>query len=399
MPDGRMAVDLKKTVPISDLMEPVRNRNPAATEPEDLFSYIDLSSIDQERKVVLASRSVLGRDAPSRARQQVKAGDVLVSTVRPNLNGVALLASEHDGAVASTGFCVLRPDQRRLDPSYLFHWVKTPSFIDEMVRHATGATYPAISDRIVTASQMPIYPLPEQRRIAAILDGADALRVKRRAALAQLDEMAQAIFMEMFGSPASSLQTHESLGNHLSFVTSGGRNWSRFYAAHGSRFIRSLDVQMNSIGDDEITFVEPPSNAEARRTQVRAGDVLLTITGSRIGRVTAVPTALADSFVSQHVAILRLRDTLLPQFLSYFLSLPNGGQVQIESMQYGQTKPGLNFDQIKRFQVPVPSISKQNQFVNRLGAVMHSKSLNHQHEAFLHTLFASLQHHAFTGAL
>ena len=76
-----------------------------------------------------------------------------------------------------------------------------------MVRRATGASYPAVSDRIVCESKVPLPPLDEQKRIAEILDKADALRAKRRAALAQLDILTQSIFLDMFGDPR-----HESEG-------------------------------------------------------------------------------------------------------------------------------------------------------------------------------------------
>ena len=88
-------------------------------------------------------------------------------------------------------------------------------------------------------------------------------------------------------------------------MTSGGRGWAKHYSDEGDRFIQSLDVQMGSISARDPVFVVPPDNAEARRTRTAVGDVLLTITGSRIGRVAALPAALAGSFVSQHVAILR----------------------------------------------------------------------------------------------
>ena len=110
---------------------------------------------------------------------------------------------ELDGATASTGFCVLRPRSEVVDGAYLFHWVRSPRFVGEMVRRATGASYPAVSDRIVFESKIPLPSLPEQKRIAAILDKADALRAQRRAVLTQLDTLTQSIFLDMFGDPAT----------------------------------------------------------------------------------------------------------------------------------------------------------------------------------------------------
>ena len=132
--------------------------NPGRSAENRLIRYIDLSSVDRESKAVLGATEVMAHEAPSRARQLVRRGDVLVSTVRPNLNGVAAVPPDLDGATASTGFTVLRPKPDRLDGRYLFHWVRTPYFIRDMTNKATGASYPAVSDKIVLGSRIPLPP-------------------------------------------------------------------------------------------------------------------------------------------------------------------------------------------------------------------------------------------------
>ncbi|MGO3932452.1 restriction endonuclease subunit S [Rhodopseudomonas pseudopalustris] len=187
---------------IGDFVDPVTNWNPA-TKPHEQFTYIDLSSVSQAEKRIVAANPVTGVDAPSRARQIVKAGDILVSTVRPNLNGVAPVTEEFDGATASTGFCILRPRPQKLCSNYLMHWVRSPDFIKSMVGQATGASYPAVTDRIVKSSLIPLPPLDEQRRIAVILDKADALRRKRKRAMELLSDVTKSTFLEMFGDPVT----------------------------------------------------------------------------------------------------------------------------------------------------------------------------------------------------
>jgi type I restriction enzyme S subunit len=157
---------------------------------------------------------------------------------------------------------------------------------------------------------------------------------------------------------------------------------------------------MNRISNEDAVFVEPPDNAEAQRTRVKAGDVLLTITGSRIGRVAPVPEESEPAHISQHVAILRL-DTkaLLPVFLSFFLSLPSGGQRQIARAQYGQTKPGLNFEQIKRFQIPVPPVLEQERFCQSVAEVARVEQMYRSSRDRIDALFASLEKCAFRGEL
>lgn len=287
-----------------------------------------------------------------------------------------------------------------LDPCYLWHWLT--QIRPTLAAKGKGATFKQVNKEDIGELEIPLPPLPEQRRIASILDKADALRTKRREALAQLDSLTQSIFIDMFGKPTEYAQRTpvEPLGNHLLFLTSGGRGWAKYYSEAGSRFIRSLDVQMNYIGNKDTAFVIAPNNAEARRTKVESEDVLLTITGSLIGRVAPVPDTLAGSYISQHVAILRVnKSRLVPGFLSRFLSLDLGGQQQIAKAQYGQTKPGLNFDQIRDFRVPVPPVELQREFVHRLAYVEKLRGTEQTSLDNLDTLFSSLQHRAFRGEL
>ena len=145
-------------VKIGELVTKCNVWNPRTAGPETEFSYIDLSSIDKDRKLIVSTECYLGKEAPSRARQLVEQNDVLVSTVRPNLNGVALATKQHHGMTASTGFCVLRPESNKLESAFLFNWVKSKSFISEMVSISTGANYPAVSDGKVKSSLINLPP-------------------------------------------------------------------------------------------------------------------------------------------------------------------------------------------------------------------------------------------------
>ena len=136
--------------------------------PERPFTYIDISAVDAERKEIVAARTMLGREAPSRARQQVLPADVLVSTTRPNLNAVAKVPPELAGAIASTGFAVLRP-RAGVDADYLLHWTRSPGFVAAVSAMVKGALYPAVTDRQVLDLMIPLPPLKEQRRIAGRL--------------------------------------------------------------------------------------------------------------------------------------------------------------------------------------------------------------------------------------
>ncbi len=254
---------------------------------------------------------------------------------------------------------VLRPG-KKIDLSFLCRHLERY----DVTAFITGTTRGKLTKSSASRIPLALPPLAEQKRIAAILDKADAVRRKRQEAIRLTEEFLRSVFLDMFGDPVTNPKGWDCvrLGKHLKFVTSGSRGWAKYYSSSGPRFIRSLDVQMNFISDEEVVFVAPPTGAETDRTRVSEGDVLLTITGSRIGRVAPVARRLGEAYVSQHVAILRLDENFSPRFVSMFLSHPRGGQHQIRKMQYGQTKPGLNLDQVKSFELIAPTKEMQKLF-------------------------------------
>jgi type I restriction enzyme, S subunit len=326
--------------------------------------------------------------------QLMPAGSILFSSRAP-IGHVAIAGHE---MCTNQGFKSLIPGPE-VDSKYLYWCMKyiTPVIVNQ----GRGATFKEVSKSIVEEVEIPLPPLLEQRRIAAILDKADAIRCKRAEALHLADDFLKSAFLDMFGDPLTNPKgwPMHRLGNHLTFVTSGSRGWAKYYASTGARFIRSLDVQMNHISDLDAVFVNPPDSAETRRTRVCPNDVLLTITGSRIGRVAPVNSSVGEAYISQHVAILRLNDSLCSPFLSMFLSEVRGGQHQIKRMQYGQTKPGLNLEQLRTFEIPCPPLSMQDQFCsiwNKFDVhTQHHKTAKQQTE----DLFNSLVQRAFCGEL
>ena len=163
------------------------------------IEYIDISSINNERKTISSTQTIDAKEAPSRAKQLIQYGDILVSTVRPNLNAVALVEKESDHLlVASTGYCVLRCYDR-IDKHYVFHFCQSPAFIEKLVSQATGASYPAVTTTIVKNCLIPLPSIAEQHKISAVLDKVSNLISLRKQQLDKLDELVKVRFVEMFG--------------------------------------------------------------------------------------------------------------------------------------------------------------------------------------------------------
>lgn len=364
------------------------------------FKYIDIHSIDRVNKTVMDAKRLLGSQAPSRARLIVNEGDVIVSTVRPNLNAVALITKDLHKATASTGFCVLRPDNRKLYSRYLYYFVRHPVFISRLLERATGASYPAVTDKVILESEIPLPPLPVQKKISDILDKADETHRKRQQALRLTDQFLQAAFLQMFGDPVKNPKGWEvrRFGDFINFVTSGSRGWAKYYSDSGAKFIRVQNLTNHKLNLNDMAHVRPPASSETERTRVQPNDILISITGV-VGLSAVVPVDVGEAYISQHVALARLKSALNPIFASYFISNRLGGQLQFKKIEYGQTKPGLNLDQIRDIRIYVPPLIEQGKFVALVGKIETFRKKQHQSEQELETLFQSLMQKAFRGDL
>lgn len=321
---------------------------------------------------------------------RVRRGDLLVSWSATL--GVFVWDRTDEALVNQHIFKVI-PDRDVVDTSFLRHMLE--GALMSMERHLHGAIMKHINRREFLATEIPLPHLDDQRRIAAILDHVSSLSTKQKKVTDEIGQAEQALFSDAFAG----IETEE-LGEKLCFVTSGGRGWAKYYADRGSPFIRSLDVQMGRVTLDDLAYVAAPNNAEARRTRTTDGDVLLTITGSRIGRASVLPQDLAGGYISQHVAILRpdLKQ-LRPEFLAAFLCAKEFGQLQIRGAQYGQTKPGLNFDQIRRFRIPRADLETQENFCRKAVAVRNLAASAGQAAKRFDELSLSVQSRAFSGRL
>jgi type I restriction enzyme S subunit len=284
------------------------------------------------------------------------------------------------------------------DLGYLQHWLDSREFREQITKRVTGSAQQNFGPSHLKEIKITLPPIPEQRRIAAILDQADALRAKRREALAQLDSLTQSIFVDMFGDAQTIFNKWptKKLGEILDFLTSGSRGWAEYYSDCGALFLRIQNVCRDELRLEDVAFVNAPNSAEAKRTKVQEGDVLLSITAD-LGRTAVIPAGLGDAHINQHLSILRT-SKVMPRYLSAFLTSP-AGQREIHGRDKHGVKAGLNFDDIRSFRLPIPPEPLQCEFVQRTNFVTTQKIRYQQSLAELEGLFASLQHRAFRGEL
>ncbi|MCP9808840.1 restriction endonuclease subunit S [Cyanobium sp. HWJ4-Hawea] len=162
----------------------------------------------------------------------------------------------------------------------------------------------------------------------------------------------------------------EPLGKLTQFVTSGSRGWAQFYSETGALFIRSQNVRDGRLTFDDIQFVSPPSGAEGNRTKVELNDLLITITGNSVGNVALVEQQFDEAYISQHVGLVRLNKPSIGPYACRYLSPCSPGNPQISGSQSGQSKPGLNLQNLRDFLIALPrTLDESNAIATALSDV------------------------------
>ena len=149
------------------------------------------------------------------------------------------------------------------------------------------------------------------------------------------------------------------LGELSEFITSGSRGWAQFYSESGPLFIRSQNVRDGRLSFEDVQYVSPPAGAEGNRTKVKLNDLLITITGNSVGNVALVEKTFDEAYISQHVGMVRLKEPIIGAYICLYLSPNSPGNPQIAGSQSGQSKPGLNLQNLRDFQIAVPPSQKE----------------------------------------
>ena len=354
------------------------------------IDYIDISSIDNQRKEITQIQSMSIVDAPSRAKQLVFPGDILVSTVRPNLNAVALVTENSDNTlVASTGYCVLRclPNA---DNKYVFYFCQSPAFIEKMVSQATGASYPAVTSAIVKECTIPLPSLEEQRRIAALLDKVSDLIAKRRAQLDKLDLLVKSRFVEMFGDPVSNEKNWPmvTLGDiaEIRIGPFGSLLHQEDYITGGHALVNPSHIIEGQICIDEKLTVSDKKYDELSAYQLKIDDIVLGRRGE-MGRCAVVHQE--GLLCGTGSMIIRPNTQMRPYFLQNIISNP-AYKKNIEDKAVGVTMMNLNVPIVSALTVPLLPVHMQEQFIDFMGRVSKSKLTIQQSLDKLETLKKAL---------
>lgn len=339
---------------LASVTERVEKREPSTLD-RSTFRYVDIGSIDSGRHAIVGAQSLRTDAAPGRARQVLRTGDTVFSTVRPYLEKIALVGEHFDGEIASTGFCVLRPGPL-LDPKYLFYFATSRRLLDQVLPLQRGVSYPAVLDKDVLGAAIPAPDLDEQRRIVDILDDHLSRLDAADAALTKASSRSIALHRTQRRAALGS-RNARTVGELATVGTGSTPSRSRPDFFGGSiPWLTSADLNAGIV-ESASQHVTEAGAASARLKLWPAGTVLLALYGEGRTRGTSAELRFPASINQACAAIVpRERDEWSAPWIRLAL------EDQYESMRRrssGGVQPNLNLAIVRSIAIPWASASER----------------------------------------
>lgn len=321
-----------------------------------------------------------------------ESGDVLL-TVKGAGCGKSNLGV--DGAIGRQ-LMALRPNKAKLDRNYLFAFIRSQE--ERICALGQGATVPGIAKGDIEKLQIPFFPLLEQRRIAAILDKADAIRLKREEGIRLTEDLLRSTFLEMFGDHVEKAKPLTELAEVVSGVAKGRKLNGR---ATLVPYLRVANVQDGFLNLDEIKMIEALPD-EVESLALKDGDIVMTEGGDhdKLGRGAIWNASIPNCIHQNHVFRVRVdRRSILPTYFAAFLRTPQAKRYFLRCAKKTTNLASINMTQLRGLPVPVPSISLQRKFEEAVQTINGIAVTRKQATSEAASLFGSLVQRAFRGEL
>jgi len=332
---------------------------------EASYRYIDLTSVDRGDLHIHNPQNIRKDNAPSRAKQIIKAGDVIFATTRPTLRRVSIIEEQYDGDICSTGFCVLRHNEV-VKSRFVFYALLYDGFYKYIEPLQTGANYPAVTDNVVKNYIIPVPPLSEQQRIVDYLDSAfakiDAMKANAEKSLNEAKALFQASLKEMLEPKEG---TKWGTIGDLFETYSGGtptKSNKEYYEGGSIPWLRSGEVCQKEITETEM-FITEKGLKESSAKYYPENTVVVAMygaTAAQVGILRIVSTS------NQAVCGILPQKDFLSEFIYYWFS---SIEDKLAAQAQGGAQPNISQQKIKKVEIPIYSITEQQSIVATLDSL------------------------------
>ena len=335
-------------------------------------------------------------------------GDIVFARTGATTGKSYLLKECPVGAVFASYLIRVRPRSADIDPRYLAWYFQTPDYWRQITSSQAGTAQPGVNATKLKSLSVPTPSLPDQRRIADILDKADAVRRKRNEAVALIEELLGSAFLELVGPNAPEYPrwrkaSLESLAATLPSAMRTGPFGSDLrhseFVEEGVAVLGIDNAVQNRFGWGERRYITPEKYEGLTRYTVKPNDVIVTIMGTT-GRSAVVPEDIPLAITTKHLATLTLnRELAEPEFVAQAIHRHPAVLGQIEQASRGAIMTGLNLGLIKSLVVRLPPIETQREFAQLTGRVRLLEHHLRQAEEATGALFGAIVQRAFRGEL
>jgi type I restriction enzyme S subunit len=386
-------------VPMDDIFAIARGGSPRPidsfiTDDPDGVNWVMISDATESGKYINSTKKRIREEGVKRSRV-VQPGDFLLTNSmsfgRPYIMNTS--GCIHDG------WLVLSPRHQNVSPDFFYHLLGSDFVYAEFVRRAAGATVKNLNIDLVKGVQVPLPPMEEQRRIAEVLDRTEALRAKRRVALAQFDSLTQSIFLDLFGDPLTSVSKwpRTTLGDVLEHLAYGPRFYNESYSEDGVRIVRITDLDETGRLDFDGMPRLAVDTGDREKYGLREGDLLFARSGS-VGKSGVFPAQAPPCIAGAYFIVMRFKGHITSLFVRSVLAT-DSVQRFIQSRSRQAIQPNFSGPALRALPLPVPPLTLQHEFADRVAAMEKLEAAHRASLAGLATLFDVLQHRAFRGEL
>jgi len=388
------------THPISSFCKTSSGGTPSRSKPEYYNGSIPWVKSGELREEIVnaTSEHVTEMAIKESSAKMIPAGALLVAMYGATIGRVAYLGMP---AATNQAVCNIIPDETKAYRQYLFYALRSKA--REWISRGAGGAQPNISQKIIQETKIPLPPLEEQKRIAAILDKADAIRKKRQQAIELTEQFLRSTFLDMFGDPITNPKGWKitSLGDVTNRVTKGeSPKWQGFdYQEAGVRFVTSENVLMGTLDCSKDKFIPVEFHKKLIRSELRSDDLLINLVGASVGRSSLMASEYLPANINQAVAVVSVdSNQLVPQFLLH-LVITSQMQKLLLGNVVDAARANISLTNIRDLEIILPPLEVQNEWNRIKRKALHScaklkTSNNHSND-----LFNSLVQYAFRGEL
>ena len=387
-------VELQECCQIINGSTPSRNTKEYWDGDISWFTPKDLSGL--ESKYIEDSPEFITLEGyNSCSTTMIPAGSLLFTSRAP----IGHLAINRKKSCTNQGFKTLVPNEG-VDVEYLYYVIKKN--VPKLQDLGNGATFKELSKATISKFKIPLPPLEEQKKIAAILDAADDYRQKTKALIDKYDELTQSLFLDMFGDPVTNPKGWEvrqlkqilNLDRPLTY----GILKPEEHDVDGVVMLRIQDIKGSKVNNGDFHKVSKSLSQRYKRTILIGGEIVISLVGT-IGLTAKISNHLKDSNLHRNLGLISLDEKIISQDYFFNYTLSKGFMFQIKSLTKGGNQPLLNLGSLERLEVNIPPLQLQNQFAERIQAIEVQKAQAQASLIKAKELFNSVLQKDFKGEL